>query len=131
MDEGTAVISDDKTGTDVGLPGSTRVDVEIASWRDRVVVTEAAGGEESGVGHGRDDQHAASVRHKQTKLNRLAKSYLIITEPFRNGSTFSIRTAFPQTAGQHLPRQVNTSGAIVAWALPQLDSTRATSLKKL
>jgi hypothetical protein len=40
----------------------------------------------------------ASVRHKQTRLNRLAMSNLIITEPLRHGSPFSLRTAFPQTA---------------------------------
>jgi len=62
---------------------------------------------------------AASAMHKPTKLNRLAKSNLIITEPLRNGSTFSVQTTFPQTEGQHLPRPVSTSGAIVAFALPQ------------
>ena len=121
------MISDGKAGTDVGLPAPTRVDAEIATWRDRVVVTETTGSEESGVCNGRDDWHAASVRHKQTKHNRLAKTNLIITEPFRNGATCSIRTAFPQTAGQHLPRRLNIAGAIVAFALPQPSQVGVTS----
>jgi len=113
------VAGEGKTGVDMGWLGTPRVAVEMATWSGCGVVTEATVGEESGVGNGRDDKHAASVRPKPTMLNRLAKSNLIMTDRLRNGSPFSLRTAFPQTAGQHLPRRLNMAGAIVALSLPQ------------
>ena len=94
MGEGAIAIGE---GENVGLFRTVGVGVERATASDNVFVTEVTITEELGPVGGGDDRHAASIMPKQTKRNRLATSNLIITDPIRNGFTFSVQTASPQT----------------------------------